>query len=165
MLWAPVGWGMWTAQTLTLNHKYTDMLKTAHSKAQHIFIKATFYPQDSLPTIIAATIPPPPPSYLFLLCFFSFWEKKKQAYACCVVVLNRERGPDPEKRGGVGRLLTPRAQTIANGEQVWWRRQRRLQKRLRKRQTLHPVTPKQRRPTKDWWICQETNSNSPCVWE
>ncbi|TNN78681.1 hypothetical protein EYF80_011085 [Liparis tanakae] len=40
------------------------------------------------------------------------------ALACCVVGLSGERGPDPEKRGGAGRLLTPGVQTAANGEQV-----------------------------------------------
>ena len=45
-------------------------------------------------------------------------EKQKQALACCVVGLSGERGPDPEKIGGVERLLTPGVQTAANGEQV-----------------------------------------------
>lgn len=39
----------------------------------------------------------------------------------CVVGLSGERGPDPEKRGGVWRRLTPGVQTAANGEQVWQR--------------------------------------------
>lgn len=54
-----------------------------------------------------------------MFCHSFFFPSNNKALAHCVVGLSGERGPDPEKRGGVGRLLTPGVQTAANGEQVW----------------------------------------------
>ena len=67
-------------------------------------------------TILSISLP-------LVLCVFLLSPSlyQTQALACCVVGLSGERGPDPEKRGGVGRLLTPGVQTAANGEQVWRR--------------------------------------------
>lgn len=120
MLWAPDDWGMCTAMIPTPNIYTTHMLETLKyllfypRPSAHLSFSLSFF--HFLAAIFCIF-----PSTVCFLFGFTVSSASAQTHACCVVGLSGERGPDPENRGGVGRLLTPGDQTAANGEQVWHR--------------------------------------------
>lgn len=114
------------ADTQSPKHAHTRVdreLLTLKQKL-HLYLLYLFISKDLCPSLVAHILISFPLPYFELSTCFShsrFLQRNTSALTCCVVGRSGERGPDPEKRGGVWRLLTPGVQTAANGEQVWRR--------------------------------------------